>query len=128
MKTIILSAFLVAAVSLSSFAAETPEALAGKWSGNWTPPGGIPDAMTIELAQESSGRLTGKFLTPAPMEFTHASYDPKTHTIILEGMDQKSGKHYRVDGKIQGTELKGTLGIDTVKADLLLIKWTFSPH
>jgi hypothetical protein len=62
------------------------------------------------------------------MEFTHASFDPKTHAVILEAMDEKSGKRYRIDGKIRGAELKGTLGIDDVKGDLLLIKWTYFPR
>jgi len=125
MKTALYSLFLIAAMLVPSFAADTSEELAGKWSGNWTPQGGIPEAMTIELTKESSGKLAGKFLTPVPMEFTHASFDPKTHAVILEAMDEKSGKHYRIDGKIHGTELKGTLGINELKGDLLLIKWTY---
>jgi hypothetical protein len=48
--------------------------------------------------------------------------------ITIEAMDEKTGKHYKVDGKIQGTELKGMLGIDNVKAELLLIKWTYVPR
>jgi hypothetical protein len=91
----------------------------------WTPQGGIPDAVTVEFTREPSGKLAGKFLTPTPMEFRHVSFDPKTHIVSLEAMDEKSGKHYRIDGKIRGTELKGTLGIDNVKGDLLLIKWTY---
>jgi L-fucose isomerase-like protein len=128
MKAALFSVFLIAAILVPSFAADTSEELAGKWSGNWTPQGGIPDSMTIEFTQEGSGRLTGKFLTPVPMEFTRASFDPKTHAVVVEGMDQKSGKHYRIDGKVQGTEIKGTLGIDSAKADLLLIKWTYVPR
>jgi len=125
MKVTLFSLLMVAAIVAPSLAADTSEELAGKWSGNWKLQGGIPDAMTIELTQESSGRLTGKFLTPVPIEFTRASFDSKTHSIALEAMDQKTGKHYKIDGKVQGTELKGTLGIDDVKADVLLIKWTY---
>ena len=125
MKVTLFSLLMVAAIVAPSLAADTSEELAGKWSGNWKLQGGIPDAMTIELTQESSGRLTGKFLTPVPIEFTRASFDGKTHSIVLEAMDQKTGKHYKIDGKVQGTELKGTLGIDDVKADVLLIKWTY---
>ena len=40
-------------------------------------------------------------------------------------MDQKSGKRYRIDGKIHGSDLKGTLEINDVKGELLLIKWTY---
>ena len=111
-----------------AFAVEASESLAGKWSGNWTPPGGIPDSMTIELAQEESRPLTGKLLTPVPMEFTYASFDRKTNAIALEAMDQKTGKHYKIDGKVRGTEIKGTLMIDNTKAELLLIKWTYVQH
>ena len=86
------------------------------------------DAMTIELTEETSGHLTGKFLTPVPIEFSRASFDPKTHAVALEAMDQKSGKRYRIDGKIRGTELKGNLEINDVKGDLLLIKWIYFPR
>ena len=125
MKLVSFIVLLVAVFLVPSFAEDTSEKLSGTWSGNWTRQDGIPEPMTIELAQESPGRLTGKFLTPVRMEFTHGSFDPKTDAITLEGMDQKSGKHYRIDGKIRGTELNGTLGIDGVKAALLLIKWTY---
>ena len=125
MKVTLFSLFMVAAIVVPSFAADTSVELAGKWSGNWKPQSGIPDAMTIELTQETSGRLTGKFLTPVPIEFTRASFDRKTRAITLETMDPKTGKHYKIDGTIQGTELKGTLGIDDVKGELLLIKWTY---
>ena len=128
MKTTLFTLILIAVMLAPCFAADTSEELVGKWSGNWTPQGGIPDSMTIELTPEGSGRLTGKFVTPAPMEFTHASFDAKTHAIAFEAVDPKTGKHYKVDGKIHGTELKGTLGIDNVKGELLLIKWTYVPR
>jgi hypothetical protein len=125
MKTTLLSLCLAVAIAGPALAADPSEALAGKWSGNWTPQGGIPDSMTIELTHESPERLTGRFLSPVPMEFTRAAFDPKTHTVTVEATDQKSGKQYRINGKIQGTEIKGTLSIDNAKADLLLIKWTY---
>ena len=128
MKSALFGVFLVTALLVPCLAADTSKDLVGKWSGNWTPQGGIPDAMTIEFTEGLSGHLMGKFLTPVPMEFTHASFDPKTRAVIVEAMDEKSGKRYRIDGKIRGTELKGTLGIDDVKGDLLLIKWTYFPR
>jgi len=112
---------------VTTLGADTPE-LTGKWSGNWTPQGGIPDALTIELRKENPAVLTGQFLTPAPMQFTRATFDAKTHMVTVEATDEKSRKHYRIDGKVQGTEIKGTLAIDGVKGDLLLIKWTYVPR
>ena len=128
MKSALFGVFLITALWTPSFAADTSKELVGKWSGNWTPQGGVPDAMTIELTEETSGHLTGKFLTPVPIEFSRASFDPKTHAVALEAMDQKSGKRYRIDGKIRGTELRGNLEINDVKGDLLLIKWTYFPR
>ena len=111
MKVTLFSLLMVAAIVAPSLAADTSEELAGKWSGNWKPQGGIPDAMTIELTKESAGRLTAKLLTPVPIEFTRASFDQKTRAITLEATDQKTGKHYKIDGKIVG--MFGESGRDT---------------
>ena len=111
-----------------AFAGAISDQLAGKWSGNWTPKEGTPDAITVELKEDRPGKLAGQFLTPVRMPFTNATFDPKTRTVLLEAVDEKSGKHYRVDGKVQGNDLKGTLAAGEVKGDLLLIKWTFMPH
>ena len=56
MKSALFSVFLVAVLLVPCFAADTsrgPKELVGKWSGNWTPQNGIPDAMTIEFTQEA---------------------------------------------------------------------------
>jgi hypothetical protein len=100
-------------------------AINGTWSGNWTPKGGVPDAVTIELRQNSAGMITGKFLNPAPMEFSKVVFNAKTGMMTAEATDQKSGKHYKLEGKIEGTELKGTLGAGDTAGDVRLIKWTF---
>ena len=130
MKKIFICFLLIAGTLSPVFAAATSgeEELKGKWSGDWKAPNGIPEAMTIEFVSESLGHLSGKFLSPAAMDFTRVSFDPKTQAVTLEAIDAKSGKHYKLDGKIHGTELKGTLDIDNVKGDLILIKWTFFPH
>ena len=119
-------AILVAlAVFSPSIAAQTTPAINGTWSGNWTPKGGTPDAVTIELRQETSGVLSGKFLNPAQMDFSKATYNAKTGAIVVDASDQKSGKKYRLDGKVEGNELKGTLGTDGAVGEVRLIKWTF---
>ena len=104
---------------------KAPAELNGTWSGNWTPKGGIPEAMTVEIKQESDSRLTGKFVTPVKADFTNTSFNPKTHALLLEAVDEKSGKRYKVTGKIEGTELTGTLNAGNTTGDLRLIKWTF---
>ena len=98
----------------------------GTWSGNWTPKGGVPDSITIELRQEN-GKVTGRFVTPMPMEFSKVSYMPATGAIVLEASD-KAGKVYRIDGKIQGTELKGTVSMKDQVGEARLIKWTYFPR
>src|SRR5947199_4360223 len=94
---------------LATVAAADLPALNGTWSGNWTPKGGVPDAVTIEVRQESAGPVTGKFLNPAPMEFSKVTFIAKTGVITIQATDPTSGKHYKLEGKVEGTELKGTL-------------------
>jgi hypothetical protein len=122
MKTILFSFFVTALFLAPVFAAET--AINGTWSGNWTPKGGVPDAVTVELRQES-GKFTGKFLTPAPMDFTKATYVAATGVVTFEAMDTKSGKTYKLQGKVKGTELTGTLTAGETEGEIRLIKWTF---
>jgi hypothetical protein len=85
------------------------------------------DAMTIEIRLES-GKLAGRFRTPVPMDFTRISFDPKTGTISLEAMDPKASKRYKLDGKLVGNDIKGTLVAGDVIGDVLLIKWTYIPR
>jgi len=102
--------------------------LSGTWSGNWMPKGGVWTAVTVQLVQEDAGKLTGKFLTPAPMEFKKVTFDAKTGKILVEAIDAASGKNYKLDAKFQGTELKGTLAANETTGELLLIKWTYVPR
>src|SRR5687768_9066324 len=104
----LLSLSILATFAAPFLAAETVE-VSGTWSGTWTPQGGVRDAVTVQLRQESDGNLTGKFLTPIRVDFKKASFNPKTGTLTLEAIDESSGKHYKLDGKLQGTEFKGTL-------------------
>jgi hypothetical protein len=119
---------ILAAALVAPFLAAQTDPVNGTWSGGWTPKGGVRDAVTVELRLDSTAVLKGKFLTPVPMEFSNATYSPKTGSVVLEANDPKSGKHYKVDGRITGTELKGTLMAGDVTGELLLIKWTFSPR
>jgi hypothetical protein len=121
--------FLASVFVPSSFAFEESGQLNGTWSGEWKPKTGNIDDVTIELQQEgSNGALNGKFLSPAPMPFTHAAFDAKTHIVHLEAMQPKTGKLYKIEARLNRTELNGKLTVDNVSGDLLLIKWTFFPH
>jgi hypothetical protein len=102
--------------------------LNGTWSGSWIPEGGVRDAMTVELRHDESARLTGRFVTPVSMDFTKATFDSKTRTLLLEAADTKSGKHYKLNAKIEGTEIKGTLAADNRGGQVHLIKWTYVPR
>ena len=124
MKTKSIVILIAVLLSSAALAAQTTK-LDGTWSGNWTPKGGTPDAITVELRQEAGGKLTGKFLTPQPMEFTKASFNTATGVVIFEATDAKSGKSYKVEGKVKGTELIGTLAANDTTGEVRLIKWTF---
>jgi hypothetical protein len=110
---------------LAPTGAADPSAISGTWSGNWTPKGGIPDAITVELKWDNHGKLTGRFRTPVPMEFSEASFNPKTGIVTFDAMDEKSGKHFRLEGKLERTEITGTMAANDIKGEVRLIKWTF---
>ena len=101
--------------------------IAGTWSGNWTPKGGIIDAATVEIRVEN-GKLVGRFRTPVAMDFTRATFDPKTGAVVLEATDAKEKKTYKVEGKLSGNDIKGTMTVGTTAGDVLLIKWTYIPR
>jgi len=108
-------------------ASETIE-ISGTWSGNWVTQGGVWNAVTVQFVQQDSGKLSGKFLTPVQMDIRKVSFDPKTGKLLLEAVDETSGTNYKLDGKLQGTELKGTLSANEMAGELLLIKWTYVPR
>jgi len=117
---------LVTSMFLPAFApAAGLNAIVGTWSGNWMPEGGSPDAVTVELREDKAGKLTGKFLTPTPMDFSEASFNPATKAVAFEATNPKTGKFYRLQGKIKGTELVGTLVANDTAGEVRLIKWTF---
>ena len=124
----ILSIFAILAVFVALPAASETVEISGTWSGNWVTQGGVWNAVTVQFVQQDSGKLTGKFLTPVQMDFKKVSFDPKTGKILLEAVDETSGKNYKLDGKFQGTELKGTLSANEMTGELLLIKWTYVPR
>jgi hypothetical protein len=128
MKTTLLG-FLVVALTMIptlSHAADVSE-LNGTWSGSWLPKGGVVDAVTVEIRQED-GKLTGRFRTPQEMTFSTATFDSKTGNVVLEATDSKSGKHYKINGKLDKLEIKGTLAAGETTGDVLLIKWTYVPR
>ncbi|HTG73057.1 MAG TPA: hypothetical protein VMB70_04775 [Terriglobia bacterium] len=129
MRSTVLS-FVIASVLLLPVvcAAADINDIAGTWSGNWTPKGGILDAVTIEVRVEG-GKVTGKFRTPSAMDFTKATFNPATGIVAIEATDAKAaGKLYKLDGKVTGNDLKGTLVVGGTPGDLLLIKWTYIPR
>ena len=126
--TLILLAFAAAIAFAGTVAADTlHEQLTGTWSGNWTPAGGITDTMTIQLNYEE-GKLTGKFVTPTAVNFTKATFNPKTRLVSVQAVDAISGKQYKLEGKIEGTEINGTVTADNQTGAARLIKWTFIPR
>ena len=128
MKRILLL-LLCSTLLVSSLAANSikfQEQLIGTWSGSWIP-GGTYDAMTIELKRDESGKMTGRFLNPSPMNFSKVTFNSGTRTLLLEATDAASGKKYTLNGKLEGTEIKGTVASDTERGPVDLIKWTYVP-
>jgi hypothetical protein len=113
-------------LSLTVSAQTTREQLNGTWSGGWNPTGGIRDAMTIELRYEE-GRLAGRFVTPVEVKYSKASFDARTRQLLLEAADEATGRLYKLDAKVEGTEIKGTLTAGNQSGPVELIKWTFVP-
>ena len=125
---LLFSAPMLVGPSHAAYTETIQEQLNGTWSGSWIPEGGIRDAMTIELRHDESGKLTGKFVTPVSMEFSKATFNSKTRMLLLEAADPKSGKPYKLNAKIEKTEIKGTLAADTTSGQVHLIKWTYVPR
>ena len=126
MKSTLLVMAAVMILPLVSAAADITD-VTGTWSGNWTPKGGVLDALTIEIRMEN-GKLAGKFRTPVPMDLTTISFNAKSGDVTLEATDPKSNKRYKLDGKLTGNDIKGTLVAGDVSGDVLLIKWTYIPR
>jgi hypothetical protein len=62
------------------------------------------------------------------MDFRKASFSPQTGTLVVEAMDEGSGTHYRLEGKVEGTEVKGSLAVNQATGQLHLVKWTYVPR
>ena len=59
MKTILFVFITLLLLLLAPVAAADLTAINGTWSGNWTPKGGVPDAITVELKADESGKIAG---------------------------------------------------------------------
>jgi hypothetical protein len=122
-RAVFVFVLLAAALGVLPAAADQ-SSLTGTWSGDWTPKDQFR-AITIELKQaDAAGAVTGRFVAPFEAEFERASVT-KTGMVKAEATDKKSGTRYTLEGKVQGTEIRGTLNAGDLSGDLLLIKWTF---
>jgi hypothetical protein len=84
--------------------------------------------MTIELKHDENGKLTGRFVTPVSMNFTKATFNAKTRLLSLEAADEASGNQYKLNAKVEGTEIKGTVTAGNGNGQIDLIKWTYVPR
>jgi hypothetical protein len=123
----VFSALMLLAPSLAANPDTVQDQLKGTWSGGWIPEGGVRDAMTIELRFDENGKLTGRFVTPVSMNFSRATFDAKTRSLLLEAADASSGKQYKLNAKVEGTEIKGTVTAGDKSGQVQLIKWTYVP-
>jgi hypothetical protein len=127
LMTVVFSTVMLLAPSFAANPDAIQDQLKGTWSGGWVPDGGVRDAMTIELKFDESGKLTGRFVTPVSMNFSRATFNTKTRSLQLEAADVTSGKQYRLNAKVEGTEIKGTVAADNQGGQVHLIKWTYVP-
>jgi hypothetical protein len=111
MKTFfMLFAIAGAMLFATSLSANTMEdQLNGTWSGSFIPASGVRDSMTIEIKHDDRGTLAGRF-------------------VSLEATDAASGKQYKVQAKVEGTEIKGTVTAGNESGSIDLIKWTYVPR
>ena len=123
----VFSAVMLLTPSFGASSDTIQDQLKGTWSGGWIPEGGVRDAMTIELRFDESGKLTGRFVTPISMNFSSATFNAKTRSLLLEAADATSGKQYKINAKVEGTEIKGTVGVGDQSGQVHLIKWTYVP-
>ena len=127
-RIVIIPAIFAAMLVASQLSADTvADQLNGTWSGTWIPAGGVRDAMTIEIKHDDAGKLTGRFVTPVAVNFEKAAFDSKTHALSLEGTDFITGKQYKLNATVEGTEIKGTVVAGDESGSIDLIKWTFFP-
>jgi hypothetical protein len=124
----LLTAVLVSTPSLASNTDSIQDQLNGTWSGSWIPEGGVRGSITVELQYDESGRLTGRFVTPVSVNFTKASFNSKSRMLLLEATDAQSGKQYKLNARVEGTEIKGTVAADNQSGEVHLIKWTYVPR
>jgi len=126
-RLILMAALFLIAASLTANTEPVREQLTGTWSGGWMPEGGSRDAMTLELRFNENGKLTGRFLTPIAADFTTATFNAKTHELIIEATDATSGKTCKLNGKVEGHDIRGSWTTANSKATVDLVKWTYVP-
>jgi hypothetical protein len=127
MKAICVSALMVVALAVPSAIADSTE-ISGTWSGSWIPEGSIRDSVTVEIEQDGNGNIKGRFATPADVRFSLAKFNPQTRTLVVEARDEKSGELYKLNARLTGAELTGTLERGAIKGTVHLIKWTYVPR
>ena len=120
--------FVISTLFLATTGKGTLSTITGTWSGSWVPKGGSLDSITVEFRLDAAGKLTGRFRTPVPMDFSKVSFNPATEVVVCEATDGKTGKLYKLEGKFKGTELIGTLSLNDTAGEVRLIKWTYVPH
>jgi hypothetical protein len=62
------------------------------------------------------------------MNFTKATFNSKTRLLSVEAIEPASGKQYRLNAKVQGTEIKGSVTAGNENGQIDLIKWTYVPR
>lgn len=85
------TAVLAIAFTLSASAALAASPFDGKWSGTFMRPQPAgPQAVTIEVATDDSGRVTGQMTlqgatAPAPIEWGYVTKDQIVYKVVAQG-------------------------------------------
>jgi len=61
------------------------------------------------------------------MNFSKTAFNSRTKVLLVDARDEASGNQYTLNGKLEGTEIKGTVTGENLAGPVNLIKWTYVP-
>jgi len=107
--------------------AQSMDDLRGTWSGDWILDSGPRDRVTVEFRREGDV-LTGKLLNPEQFDLTRVEFEESTGALVAEGTDPESHTTYRMEARVEGTRLNGTMISGSGSGEMKLTKWTYVPR
>jgi hypothetical protein len=103
------------------------DAVRGTWSGDWVLASEARDRVTVEFSWDGD-ILTGKMLNPDQIDLSRVEFDESAGTVVAEAVDPETTTSYRIEARVEGTRLNGTMILGNRNGDLRLTKWTYVPR